>query len=342
MNAYQMGSNSIDRGNRDHWTMHRQTASKRPSGHLQRSQKQEQRSKSQSRSRKQEQEGRSKSQPEARAAKRRRAEARARQERQRSKSRSKSRKADRAEARAERQEAETAPERSPTSSRTSSASRPIAIRAATSCPFDQPDFPTATKFVNTLIKNGVTVQRATAAFEVAGKTYPAGSYVVQTAQAFRPYILDLFEPQDHPHDVALSGRAADSALRQRRLDAGLSDGRRNSTACWTVSPAPSHVSKGWPSRRPASCGNPESAAGFLLDAPTNDSFIVVNRLLGKRFRVQRLLQPTEREGKTYPAGTWYIPNDAEVDRRCCRQYAEELGLNFVPVDKPFDVRADRR
>ena len=31
-------------------------------------------------------------------------------------------------------------------------------------PADQPDFPTATKFVNTLLKTGVTVHRATAPF----------------------------------------------------------------------------------------------------------------------------------------------------------------------------------
>ena len=45
-------------------------------------------------------------------------------------------------------------------------------------PADQPDFLTATRFVNTLIKNGVTVERATRDFQVAGKSYPAGSYVV--------------------------------------------------------------------------------------------------------------------------------------------------------------------
>src|SRR6476661_8705513 len=44
-------------------------------------------------------------------------------------------------------------------------------------PSDQPDFLTATKFVNTLIKAGVFVHRATAPFTVAGKQYPAGSYV---------------------------------------------------------------------------------------------------------------------------------------------------------------------
>src|SRR5207244_13585362 len=67
-------------------------------------------------------------------------------------------------------------------------------------PSDQPDFPTATKFVNTLIKNGVTIQRATSDFTVGGKHYPAGSWVVKAAQAFRPHILDMFEPQDHPND----------------------------------------------------------------------------------------------------------------------------------------------
>jgi hypothetical protein len=72
-------------------------------------------------------------------------------------------------------------------------------------PSDQPDFATATAFVNALIKTGVTVHRATGAFSAGGKEYPAGSYVVKTAQAFRPHVLDMFEPQDHPHDFQYPG-----------------------------------------------------------------------------------------------------------------------------------------
>ena len=68
-------------------------------------------------------------------------------------------------------------------------------------PADQADFPTATKFVNTLIKAGVFVDRATAPFTVAGKQYPAGSYVVKAAQPFRAHLMDMFEPQDHPDDI---------------------------------------------------------------------------------------------------------------------------------------------
>ncbi|MEO8000224.1 MAG: M14 metallopeptidase family protein, partial [Gemmatimonadaceae bacterium] len=65
-------------------------------------------------------------------------------------------------------------------------------------PSDQADFPTAIKFINSLRETGITIQRATAAFSVAGKQYPAGSFVVPTAQAFRPHVIDMFEPQVHP------------------------------------------------------------------------------------------------------------------------------------------------
>src|SRR4029077_5064919 len=67
-------------------------------------------------------------------------------------------------------------------------------------PSDQPDFLPATKFVNILIKGGVVAHRATAAFTVAGKQYPAGSYVFKTAQPFRAHLMDMFEPQDPPDD----------------------------------------------------------------------------------------------------------------------------------------------
>jgi hypothetical protein len=72
-------------------------------------------------------------------------------------------------------------------------------------PSDQPDFPTATRFINALIGDGIVVSKATAAFTVNGKSYPAGSYIVKTDQAFRPHVLDLFEPQDHPNDFAYPG-----------------------------------------------------------------------------------------------------------------------------------------
>ena len=72
-------------------------------------------------------------------------------------------------------------------------------------PSDQKDFPTAVKFLNTLVKNGITIHQATANFTVEGKEYPAGSFVVKSAQAFRPHIMDMFEPQDHPDEFLYAG-----------------------------------------------------------------------------------------------------------------------------------------
>jgi hypothetical protein len=72
-------------------------------------------------------------------------------------------------------------------------------------PVSQPDFPTAVKFINALREVNITVHRATAPFAAAGKSYPAGSFIVFTNQAFRPHVLDMFEPQDHPNVIAYPG-----------------------------------------------------------------------------------------------------------------------------------------
>ncbi len=72
-------------------------------------------------------------------------------------------------------------------------------------PADQADFATAIRFLNALIRTGVIVQEATADFTVQGKNYPKGSYIVKADQAFRPHVLDMFEPQDHPNDFKFEG-----------------------------------------------------------------------------------------------------------------------------------------
>ena len=72
-------------------------------------------------------------------------------------------------------------------------------------PASQLDFPTAVKFVNALIKGGILVHKASSDFVVSGKKYPVGSYIVKCGQAFRPHILDMFEPQDYPNDFLYPG-----------------------------------------------------------------------------------------------------------------------------------------
>jgi hypothetical protein len=181
-------------------------------------------------------------------------------------------------------------------------------------PSDQPDFATATKFVNALIRNGITVQRATAAFSVAGKSYPAGTYVVKTAQPFRPHVLDMFEPQDHPDDIPYPGgpptRPYDNAgwtlayqmgVRFERVLDGF-DGpfeRLNGLQ----SPAAGRVTQ-------------TSPDPVVFDHASNNAFIAVNRLLAAGRDVRWL----GGEGQFYVVGA----TAAELAK-----LASDLGVSFA-------------
>ncbi|MCE9560389.1 MAG: peptidase [Armatimonadetes bacterium] len=68
-------------------------------------------------------------------------------------------------------------------------------------PSEQLDFSTACKFVEKLMQAGVEAQRLTK----AEGQWPVGSLVVRCDQAFRPHVLDMFEPQDHPNDFQYAG-----------------------------------------------------------------------------------------------------------------------------------------
>src|SRR5205085_7107526 len=138
-------------------------------------------------------------------------------------------------------------------------------------PSDQADFATATQFINALIKTGIVVHRATTRFTVGEKTYPAGSYVVKAAQPFRPHVLDMFEPQDHPDDIPYPGapptRPYDSAGYTLAFQMGVQFDRLLDAV-----EAPLEEIKSPVPPPPAQVLDVESAVGFFLSPRTNDSF----------------------------------------------------------------------
>jgi hypothetical protein len=188
-------------------------------------------------------------------------------------------------------------------------------------PADQADFPTATKFVNALIKTGVAVHRATASFSVSGKTYPAGSYVVKTAQAYRPHVLDMFEPQDHPNDFQYPGGPPippyDSAGWTLAFQMGVKfdrvldgfEGPFEKIAGMAKAPA----------------GTIDAAAaggGWLIDHRVNDSVIAVNRLL-----------KANAEVFWAPDGGFYVPAAGSAEG-ILRKAAEEFGVGAKASQRP--------
>jgi hypothetical protein len=179
-------------------------------------------------------------------------------------------------------------------------------------PSNQADFPTATKFVNALIRTGVIVHRATASFTVGEKTYPAGSYVVKSAQPFRPHVMDMFEPQDHPDDIPYPGgpptRPYDNAGWTLVYQMGVKFDR-----ILEGFDGPFERLHGLQS---AMSGKAATSANVLLNHTSNNAFIAVNRLLAAGHEV-RWLQSS--------GNSFYVTGASSTE---LQKLASELGVNF--------------
>ncbi len=179
---------------------------------------------------------------------------------------------------------------------------------------DQADFPTAVKFIVALQKNGIDVHRATAPITVGGTTYPTGSYVVKTAQAFGAHVLDMFEPQDHPNDFRVPGGAPTPPYDNAGWTLALQMGVRFDRVFEDVSGALERI--GPLQRVTPAAGRVATGGTWTLSPAYNDAFVVVNRLLKAGASVARRAD-----------GTWLIANSG-TSRPIVERAARELGLSF--------------
>lgn len=197
-------------------------------------------------------------------------------------------------------------------------------------PADQADLPTAVAFLNSLIKTGVNVDRATRAFTVQGKTYPAGSYVVRTAQAYRPHVLDMFEPQDHPHDLQYPGGPPklpyDATGYTLALQMGVKfdrilDGFDAPTerVADVMTPPPGKIEG-------------SGRAGWLIDHAPINGYILSNRLLAAGVPVFWQSGETRAGRATLPPGALWIPADEKASP-IVEAAVRDLGLNAFAADR---------
>jgi hypothetical protein len=196
-------------------------------------------------------------------------------------------------------------------------------------PSNQADFLTATRFINALLKSGIVVHRATADFTLAGKGYPAGSYVVKTAQAFRPHVMDMFEPQDHPDDIPYPGGpprppydatgwtlAFQMGVRFDRILDGFDGPLEKVPGVIATAPGKVTAAKG--------------VVGYLLSHEVNESFVATNRLLAGKEDVYWLKAPFTAGGKTWPVGTIYVPA-RPTTKALVEKIAAERGVSFEGI-----------
>lgn len=194
---------------------------------------------------------------------------------------------------------------------------------------DQADFPTAVKFMNALIKSGILIEKATEDFTVNGKKYPKNSFIVKTAQAFRPHVLDMFEPQNHPNDFLYEGgppvRPYDAAGWTLAYQMGVEFDRVMDEFDGPFTRIPYGEIQSPPAKELA------NGSGYLLDARNNNSFMAVNDLLKAKVKVYR----TSEAVNGLPVGSFYVgPNGKKELEKASKEY----GVYPVPASMPRNAK----
>jgi len=197
------------------------------------------------------------------------------------------------------------------------------------------DEATSIRFLNALIGTGVMVHQTTAAASIGNRNYPAGTWVVMTNQAFRPHILDLFEPQDHPNDFAYPGGPPVPPYDAAGWTLAYTMGIQFDRIMDEVNIPMQRLPFGEPIPLP-SAGVPANEKGWILDSRANYSFTAINSLLQEGIEVSRI--PDTIAGNA--AGSFFVSltpkNKSKVQQVVAAtgakpQPTQQKPLNLLPV-----------
>jgi hypothetical protein len=186
----------------------------------------------------------------------------------------------------------------------------------------------AVNLVNTLRRGGVEVLRASSPFQADGRSYAAGSYIVPAGQAFRAYVVDLLEKQEHPHNEQYPGGPPQPPYGGLSgwtlpIQMGVQVDRiehRFDAAAVAIDVAPP----------PAGNVSGEARFGYLLTPRRNASAIALNRLLAAGERVSVATSAFDAAGRSWDAGTFVIESGRRTAERVAAA-AGELGVEFVGI-----------
>lgn len=190
-------------------------------------------------------------------------------------------------------------------------------------PGDQVDYSTATKFVNTLMETGLDVFRSGGSFSYKGKSYPAGTYVVRTDQAFRPHVLSMFEPQVHPDDFEFPGAPPtppyDNAGWTLAYTMGIQFERT-----LDAFEVPLDRLRG-PAKPSVPSDLRSDAAGYMIDPRVNDAFLAMNRLMNAGVDVFRMVGTQVSAEAPVPLGAFWVPATTQT-RELLQDLARDKGV----------------
>ena len=188
-------------------------------------------------------------------------------------------------------------------------------------PPEQWDPSEAHNLIDILRQGGVEVHRATRAFKAAGVSYPAGTFVLYGAQAFRPYLKDLLEKQEYPNLRKYPGGPPKTPYDLAGWTLPLQMGVRVDAVRDTFAADTEPVAT--PITPPAGTVAQKASYGYALSPRSNAAARAVNALLAQAVAVYWL---GEAEGN-HPAGSLVIKHeDVAADQLVT--LADSLGVTF--------------
>lgn len=195
----------------------------------------------------------------------------------------------------------------------------------------------ADKLAALLVRSGLEVGRATAAFSACGQNYQAGDYVVNLSQPQRRMAETLLA-KDVPLDPKF---LAEQEARRAR---GLGDEIYDLTG-WSLPllfNVPSQRCTGAPSVqtaavgpeliRPAAVASGDAAYGYAIH-PGTAGMRFLTAALTDKLPVRSVEEPFTLDGRPYPGGTFIVPragSPADLDERV-RRLAAGSGAQVTPL-----------
>ncbi|MEQ5792957.1 peptidase M14 [Muricauda sp. NFXS6] len=190
----------------------------------------------------------------------------------------------------------------------------------------------AVNLVNVLLQGGIEIEKATRDFTVNGKEYEEGSYVIYTAQAFRPYLLDLMEKQNYPTRFQYPGGPPDTPY---------------DLAGWTL-PMQMGIdvdkiaeSFKAPTEKVTSLVkyyegdvNRNGSFGYALSVNTNASVVATNKVLKAGGTAYKSMTEFKVGKETFPAGSYIVSGNKEM----MESLADEYGLEFTGLSAKPEVQ----
>ncbi|MCI0489917.1 MAG: M14 family metallopeptidase [Blastocatellia bacterium] len=201
-------------------------------------------------------------------------------------------------------------------------------------PLDRRDPNTVADFLERMLLGGLEVHLAKSPFTYDGVTYPAGTPVMLAAQSYRPHLMDMVMPQNHPmrlqypegppirpYDIAgwtLTQQMGVTTIAIKTKPSADLLGKLEKTS--SITPPAASVA-----------GRAGARGAYLLPGDRNIAVTATNRLLAEGHNVYWLKEDAVIGGKNYAAGTVIVPAGQAVHEAVSR-VVNELRIPAAAVE----------